>query len=211
MADTGRAAAQQETIESVDRTVEDAAVEPGETTTVTVTAEFSEQVDPSIVESVSPAVSGIAFRETTPETGFRATRNDEELVVVYENVTSISLGYEVTIPDSAQGDVFRLSGVLDTADAETDIPGGATIEVGGGEELSPLPGAESPPQDLDGDGLREDIDGDGSFTLTDVQLFFEGRNAEVVQNNPGAFNFAEDDPADVTIRDVRALFRLLQE
>jgi len=59
------------------------------------------------------------------------------------------------------------------------------------------------PRDLDGDGRYEDINGDGEFTIQDVQLFF--------QNNPRFYNFNDSDPADVTIGDVQALFLDLVE
>ena len=65
----------------------------------------------------------------------------------------------------------------------------------------------SPPQDLDGDGLFRDINGDGQVTIADVQIFFQNRNSAVVRNNAEFFNFDGDEPADVTIADVQALFQ----
>jgi len=65
-----------------------------------------------------------------------------------------------------------------------------------------------PPQDPDGDGLYEDIDGDGELTVGDVQLFFENRDSEVVQTNAEFFNFSGTDPDEVTVADVQALFQL---
>jgi hypothetical protein len=60
-------------------------------------------------------------------------------------------------------------------------------------------------QDRDGDGLREDIDGDGVFSLRDVQLLFEVRNDPVVSEYGKLFDFAGDGTA-VTLADVQALF-----
>lgn len=74
-----------------------------------------------------------------------------------------------------------------------------------------LPGQENPPQDLDGDGLYEDIDGDGELSIGDVQVFFQNRGSDAVQNNADFFNFADNDPPDVTVGDVQALFELFQE
>ncbi|ERH08369.1 MAG: hypothetical protein J07HX64_00109 [halophilic archaeon J07HX64] len=78
-------------------------------------------------------------------------------------------------------------------------------------EHSPLPPVvgNDPPQDLDDDGLYEDIDGDGQFTIFDVQAFFVNFQSEPVQNNPVAFNFSEDENPEetgVTIFDVQGLF-----
>jgi len=70
---------------------------------------------------------------------------------------------------------------------------------------------DDPPQDLDGDGLYEDLNGDGEFTIGDVQVFFQNRNSDVVQDNAEFFNFAGNDPPDVSIGDVQALFQLFQD
>jgi PKD repeat protein len=74
-----------------------------------------------------------------------------------------------------------------------------------------LPGQDNPPRDLDGDGRFEDVTGEGEFSVSDVQVFFEHYQSDVVQNNATFFNFAEDDPPDVSIGDVQALFQLYQE
>ncbi|PSP20636.1 hypothetical protein BRC61_07000 [Halobacteriales archaeon QH_10_65_19] len=102
------------------------------------------------------------------------------------------------------------------ADAYVDIEAdpvdeaSATIQVAD-DEPPALPGEENPPQDLDSDGLYEDVNGDGEFTIADVQLFFQHRNADVVQDNPESFNFDGEEPADVSISDVQALFQLFQD
>jgi len=84
------------------------------------------------------------------------------------------------------------------------------VRVGPSEGPPPVVG-DSPPQDLDGDGLFEDIDGDGQLSVADVQVFFQKRNSDVVQNNAQFFNFDGDESADVGVGDVQALFQLLQE
>jgi len=199
-------------VDSVERTITDTVVTPGETTSVTVTAEFSEAVDPSVIESLDPAVSHVAFQEVVPDTNLTATRGSEELVVIHESIDSLSLSYEVTLPEDAQdGETVTLDGLLETEGTETTVPGETTIEVGRDDGLPALPGQENPPQDLDGDGLYEDVNGDESFTVADVQVFFQHRDADVVQDNPEAFNFAGDEPADVSIGDVQALFQLFQD
>jgi hypothetical protein len=86
-----------------------------------------------------------------------------------------------------------------------------TIDIQGPPPTPTLPGFTNPATDVDGDGLYEDVNGDGEFTIADVQAFFEHRNSDVVQNNAALFNFDDNDPPDVTIRDVQALFQLFQE
>jgi PKD repeat protein len=61
------------------------------------------------------------------------------------------------------------------------------------------------PQDVNGDGLYEDVNGDGAVTITDVQALFANRDDAVVQNNPTQFDFNGD--GQFTVVDVQALFR----
>ncbi|MCU4973239.1 dockerin type I domain-containing protein [Halobacteria archaeon AArc-m2/3/4] len=63
------------------------------------------------------------------------------------------------------------------------------------------------PQDLDGDGLYEDVNGDGEFSLTDVVVLFEHLEEPVVTENVAAFDFAGT--GDVSVTDVVALFESL--
>lgn len=64
------------------------------------------------------------------------------------------------------------------------------------------------PRDPDSDGVFEDIDGDGSVDIFDVQALYQNLGSEPVQDHPQAFNFAGDEtPQGVTIFDVQALYR----
>ena len=74
-------------------------------------------------------------------------------------------------------------------------------------ELPPIGGAAKPPQDLDGDGLYEDIDGDGELTSEDVALFASAIYEDVIQNHPECFAFHDD--ARVDLEDVRTLASLV--
>jgi PKD repeat protein len=63
-------------------------------------------------------------------------------------------------------------------------------------------------KDPDNDGVYEDINGDGGVDVFDVQALYTNLDTDTVQNYPEAFNFAGDDnPTEVTIFDVQALFR----
>ena len=78
-------------------------------------------------------------------------------------------------------------------------------------EPEPLPGSDDPPQDLNGNGLFEDVQGDGDVTVIDVQALFENLDDELVQDNSPAFNFSGLDHNEVTIFDVQALFNTIGE
>jgi hypothetical protein len=79
-----------------------------------------------------------------------------------------------------------------------------TLTLGDGED------GTAPAQDLDGDGHREDVNGDGVLTLSDAQLLFEARNDPLVTEYGHLFDF-DDDGTGVTLADIEALFETLQQ
>ncbi|MFC5136487.1 MULTISPECIES: PKD domain-containing protein [Haloferacaceae] len=81
---------------------------------------------------------------------------------------------------------------------------GASVSV---IELPPVGSYDEPPQDPDDDGLYEDINGDGTFDINDVQALFVNRNDATIQDNPMKFDFNGDDTFDII--DVQALFNQL--
>jgi len=67
---------------------------------------------------------------------------------------------------------------------------------------------DSPPSDIDGDGLLEDVDGDSNGTISDVFTYFENRDGDRIRSNPGQFDF-DGDGQSGTAGDVFALYRKL--
>jgi hypothetical protein len=90
-------------------------------------------------------------------------------------------------------------GTTDTTQLIVEVfPDGPDVAIGDGQ---------GPPQDLDQDGLYENISGDGEFTLSDIKLLFNNLESKPIQNNPAAFNFSGTDaPEEVTVSDVQALY-----
>lgn len=82
---------------------------------------------------------------------------------------------------------------------------GATLTVEGGP--GDVTGDGNAAQDIDGDGLYEDVNGDGKAGASDVQAFFAAQDSEAIQSNPAAFDFNGD--GTVSISDIQALFSQL--
>ncbi|NYT06359.1 MAG: hypothetical protein GKC04_08370, partial [Methanomicrobiales archaeon] len=74
-----------------------------------------------------------------------------------------------------------------------------------GPAVVPFPGCTNPPQDLDHDGLYEDVNGDGIFSFGDIRLFFEYYDVWIPANEPIAC-FDYDGNGFIGFGDVRALF-----
>lgn len=107
----------------------------------------------------------------------------------------------------------------------TVVPGSYTVRADGWEETSvtmsgdtetkdieltpvvpPLGDGLNPPRDRDGDGLFEDVTGDGELGIQDVQALFDNLSNPDVQENAAKFNFSGTDGSRVTVFDVQALF-----
>jgi hypothetical protein len=89
------------------------------------------------------------------------------------------------------------SGVISTATAEaieTAQPGFVSVTV-----------LQDPARDTTGDGLLNDVRGDDTFNILDVQTLFNNLNNPVVQNNAAAFKFSGLG-GEVSVIDVQGLF-----
>jgi hypothetical protein len=72
------------------------------------------------------------------------------------------------------------------------------------DPLDPVCGDCRPPTDVDGDGLYEDVNGDGSVNVIDVQALFANLDDPTIRNNVDAFDYNGD--GSVNVVDVQALF-----
>jgi parallel beta-helix repeat protein len=102
--------------------------------------------------------------------------------------------FEEPTGDAIDGDVeFIPWSVEPIRDGEATCIGG-----------DPIGDFQRPPTDPDGDGLYEDINGDGEADIVDVQALFSNSGDEAIQNNPSAFDFNGD--GSVNVVDVQKLF-----
>jgi len=107
---------------------------------------------------------------------------DQTVTVTFENATS-----------SLEPGIYNVS-MAGSTDA---VSGSLTlsVDIGGNQE---------PAADTTGDGNLDDVNGDGEFSIFDVQALFVNFEEPVIQNNSELFNFAGRD--EVGIFDVQALF-----
>ncbi|MFC5970386.1 malectin domain-containing carbohydrate-binding protein [Halomarina salina] len=142
---------------------------------------------------------------------------NKAVVVEYYSTTTDATGQATVAVDltnsSADGGLNYFVAAVEDGDGD---PGFASNYVvlrydpssTGDDGPGPVGEFTSPPTDPDGDGVYEDVNGDGSFTVSDVQAFFQNFEDGVVQANEDAFDVNGD--GSVTISDVQALFVALQ-
>jgi glucose/arabinose dehydrogenase len=116
-----------------------------------------------------------------------------------------------------EDDAGKLSACLSIGrnDGELYVLGNG--EQGGGVHRLAAAGGSGPPAldsklnapaDADGDGLYEDVRGDGTASVLDVQTLFTNLDNPILQTNAAAFKFSGVGD-DVTVLDVQALFNQL--
>ncbi len=107
---------------------------------------------------------------------------------------------------SPDPDVYN---ILATVDPGVDPLVAAQRQVRGSPlALQPLEPNWGTPQDLSGDGFFEDVTGDGSFDVRDVEAFAEHLFRPAIQRNWRAFDFNNDGRVDE--QDLRALEDILE-
>jgi PKD repeat protein len=142
------------------------------------------------------------------EYAFRDTADTGSVTVAEVTVQGVSDGSTGIDLAAAPGN----DGVLlfDEGGIGYDVTGtsGASITVEGAS-LPPVGDFANPPNDPDGDGLYEDVNGDEEFDIVDVQAMFASRESSTIQDRPEKFDVNGDGTFDVV--DVQALFNDLQE
>jgi len=186
----------------------------------------------------SYAVAGVGFAGPGANQeigGVCATVRDSSVVTSYFSAEATRQDNGVGRQDSATIDITRLrdnamrgaSAQTEMADLDfdqtwdivTDPADYPALQALAEESGPPAINGENPPQDLDNDGLYEDVNGDGELTLADVQLLFENRQSQPVEDNAEFFNFSRNDstnpelPANgtITLADVQALYQRVIE
>jgi plastocyanin len=186
--------------------------------------EIAETRDASLsVEDLAPAdlqISALDPGETTVQPGDAV---DLSATVTNEGDREATQTVELTIADTTETRRVTLAGGASETVVFEDVttglrPGNYTVTVSTANESTsatlsmsgPPPLANNEPDDLDDDGLYEDVRGDGGVDILDVQELFNSLNTQTLAENAPAFNFQDRD-SEVNILDVQALFNQLPD
>jgi hypothetical protein len=168
---------------SVDSTSAPEKAAVGSTATVTATVSSDGNVESTQTVELLFDVDGDGTAESVAS---------KQVTIGANGQTEVS--FEVDVPaDASFGDrSYSVETVADSA--------------GGTVEFTPpdINGDGTLPGDPDGDGLYEDVNGDGAVDTGDAQALFSSRDSEPVQTNAVAFDFNGDGSVDVG--DAQALF-----
>ncbi|RDZ48194.1 hypothetical protein C5B86_03835 [Haloferax sp. Atlit-19N] len=186
--------------------VGDRAVDPGETVAVPVTVENASGVESySANLTFDPAVATI---ENVQLTG------TDTAVTINNETGTVSIGAALDDGEDPQATlVFELTAAatspvkIRSATVWTDdgehTPETQNGTVTGGP-LPPIGDRQRAPTDPDADGLYEDVNGDGTVTISDVQALFVDRDDATIENNTHQFDFSGNGMFNIV--DIQRLF-----
>jgi uncharacterized membrane protein len=164
------------------RNLQPAAATVSNGTTISISADIENTGDVADTQDITLSVGAI-------------TRTQTEMLNASENTTvTFSLDTAALGPGTYTHEI---------ATANESATG--TLNVSAGPEPPEVP---TPPAatDPDSDGLYEDVRGDGTFDIFDVQTLFANLALDALQDSAPLFNFQGSNANEVTIFDVQALF-----
>ncbi|MFC6836476.1 malectin domain-containing carbohydrate-binding protein [Halomarina ordinaria] len=157
--------------------------------------------------------------EGVPDGGYDLDAYEANRLLALETATATAdengeATFEVTLTDSSEagGLNYFVATTVDDAGETGLVSQSVVLDLdpdGASDGPAPIGDFENPPGDLDGDGLYEDVNGNGEFTIVDVQALFANFDDDAVQDDPDAFDFSGN--GGVSIVDVQALFAEFQD
>ncbi|WP_008525717.1 BGTF surface domain-containing protein [Halorhabdus tiamatea] len=205
-----------QTVDSADRTVDTTEVQPGDVVTVTVDVTATETGNISVTEEFSPAFADVSLTDLHGTIPAAQAAGNEGVTLAYQGEDSVSVTYEVTIPDDAEaGDTFTIEGSA-SVDGNAADTGTTTLTVptdgGNGEEPPAEPSAPAP-SDVDtiyqGEELTVDVSGTsvGSGDILQIRQGLIGEDGDTLAatatvDENGMATFSGDDTAELAAEGV---------
>jgi len=117
---------------TIERTIEDTELQPGETTEVTVEITTAQEQGPFVTETFSSAFSDVYIVSDSPRSQIAGPNdaNTEFTAGWSADGTAYSITYEVAVPENAEfGSSFNFSGTTTIGDSDYDITGDDSISI----------------------------------------------------------------------------------
>jgi archaellum component FlaF (FlaF/FlaG flagellin family) len=178
------------------RTIDDATLAPGESTTVTVEIDSNQSTNFTVVESFDPAFGSVEIVDNDSATLSGVRDAEDELFATYVDRESATLTYEVTVADdAAAGATHDVSGFVDVNGTQTDTTGDAQVTVADAAEPSAATRTFSdlPLEPGETATVTVDITHDEPTNFTLVEGFDPAfASVEIVDNDSATFSGVRD-------------------
>lgn len=179
-------------------------------TTTTVTVESTDQptgdITGTVLSDTAEPIAGatVTLSEVTDDgrVNLRTTTTDSAGSYVFSDLEP---GVEYQVNATYRGKTGSATPVV--MEASTTINVDVLIRDPGVPNVEVVEG--SPATDTIGDGKLNDINGDETFDIFDVQALYNNLDSDAVQNNPDLFDFSGNGESP-SIFDVQALYNQLQ-
>ena len=205
-------------------TIETTDGDAGNYTAAVTTDDASQPIDVTVTDTIGPKfeLGEVTVSDTVAGDALEVSavieNTGDELGTVTVNASAAAFGTDETTVDVAANETETAMLTLETEMYQAGTHD-LTVESAGESEtesvmVSPPPVSEDAdaPTDMEmADGLYEDITGDGTLTIADIQMLFESLENDEVQQNSEFYDFAGLNPDEVTIFDIQALFNLYAE
>jgi hypothetical protein len=151
-------------------------------------------------------LDGVPEYDGTPGYDVEAYEANRVLELETYTATADSTGeatFDVTLTESSEaGGLNYFVAAVGDSSQSGQVSQSVVLEYAPGP--GPVGNFENAPTDPDGDGVYEDVNGDGSVNVLDAQAIFSNTADPVVQNSVDAFDFNGD--GEVNLLDAQALF-----
>ncbi len=160
------------------------------------------------IESISyPSWAGLSNNSYLPSSAIwfkegdldnKVSSGDTNVVLATVTIKALGEGasdIDLTVNSFEDDSSSEIKGDISTSIGTVSVVAGPS-QIGGNQ-----------PQDTDGDGLFDDVDGSDSFNFGDVIFFFQNFDSNAVENNKQFFDF--DGDGNLTFGDVIGLFQSL--
>jgi PKD repeat protein len=126
-------------------------------------------------------------------------------VTVMLNGTTVANGTAVVGPNATGSATLNADIESGPYEATVTAPGSTITRTVRITDVPDLTGDGRPARDPDGDGLFEDVNGDGMTNVFDALAYYNNRNSDGIRTNPEYFDF-DGDGVSGTVFDALALY-----
>jgi hypothetical protein len=160
---------------------------------------------PPTIDAIADQTVTEGGSATVPVSASDADGDAVSLSVNGPAFVTLSSGEITVAPQSGDAGTYDVTVTADDGTDQTTETFQVTVEEAD-SGIPPIGDFENAPTDPDGDGVYEDVNGDGSVNVNDAQALFANLDDPVVQSDSNTEFFDFNDDGSVNVNDAQALF-----